>query len=373
VLLKSHNSFQVSATAAHFLTINSPADLSTLTSLPQPILTLGLGCNTLFVHDWPGTILKNNLSGITTISETDQTVTLTVQSGHNWHDLVTWSVDHNLSGIENMALIPGTVGAAAHGNIAAYGQSFDQVFISLQAIDITTGQTRSFSKIDCQLGYRESIFKHALKDRFFITDVTLSLSKTAHFDTHYYSRRESLLQELEQVRTDRLQRASQAGIHSAETGVGANEKHSANGQFSISDVYQAVINIRTKKLPDWTKIGTAGSVFKNPFVTHDQLATLQSQVPELQYYPTTGMDYPALTDPSLQIAKYVKIPVGRLLDVLGWRGKTIGHVSTHPSHALVVINSGGASGQEIFEYCELMRQDIKSHYSLDLEYEIQIV
>lgn len=343
ISLKPYNSFQVEAFAKHFQVISNLGDLSNLGNL-SPIFILGSGCNTLFTKDWPGLVLKNNLQGKKVLSETESDVIIEVASGEDWHSLVTWAVNHNWSGIENLALIPGTVGAAVIGNIAAYGQSFDQVFDSLMAFEFATGKTQNFVKSDCQLNYRTSIFQTDFKNRYFVTSVTLKLSKSAHFDVHYFERRLSLTDEL--------------------------IKLNPTGNYSIKDVYQAVINIRTKKLPDWTKIGTAGSVFKNPFVPREKYLALASQIHNLQWYPTAGMSYPSnsSTPPNL-----VKIPAGRLLDELGWRGKVIGNVSTHTSHALVVVNLGGATGQEIFAYCELMRASVKKAYDIDLVYEIQVV
>ncbi len=330
--LKPYNSFQVKAFAKDFQVISSLSDLSNLGNL-SPIFILGEGCNTLFTKDWPGLVLKNNLHGITQTSDT----TVQVASGDNWHNFVTWAVDHNLSGIENLALIPGSVGAAVAGNIGAYGQSVSDTLVSVET------NSDSYPAADLGLAYRTSNFKKNLHGQF-ITSATFELSKTAHFSTNYYSRYESLDTEIRRVQESNTP--------------------------TLQDIYQAVINIRTLKLPDWTKIGTDGSVFKKPFVPRDQYLSLRSHIPELQWYPTAGMDYPP---DSPDLPDTVKIPAGRLLDELGWRGKTIGNVSTHTNHALVVINLGGATGREIYKYCELMRANVKKAYDIDLEYEIEVV
>lgn len=337
VSLKPYNSFQVDATAKHFQEINSLSDLSNLTS--EPILILGEGCNTLFTKNWDGLVLKNNLKGIQTLS----TDTIQVASGHNWHDLVTWAVNHNLSGIENLALIPGSVGAAISGNIAAYGQSVSDTLVSVETFDPATHQPHIFPASELNLAYRTSRFKTDLKSHF-ITSAAFRLSQTAHFATNFYERRLSLQDELKKI--------------------------NPSGNYSIRDVYQAVITIRTVKLPNWRSIGTDGSVFKNPFVARQRYLELRSQIPQLQWYPTTGMDYPP---DSQSLPDTVKIPAGRLLDELGWRGKTIGRVSTYSGHALVVINLGGATGLEIFKYCELMRADILKNYAINLNYEIEVI
>jgi UDP-N-acetylmuramate dehydrogenase len=364
ISLKPYNTFSVEAFANNLIEINSLSDLITFSATPYFIL--GSGANTLFTKDFPGTILKNNLSGITPLSNSQ----VTVASGHDWHAFVTWAVDQNLSGIENMALIPGTVGAAVFGNIAAYGQSVSDVLISVSTHHLPTHTNHTFPVSELGFGYRTSNFKTTLQDHF-ITSATFQLSSAPKFDTQYHSRSESLLAEMEKVKNERLQRASQAGSHPEHSrGMGVNEKHSKDDQFLIEDVYQAIINIRTKKLPDWTKVGTDGSVFKNPFVTKETYLELKSKIPELQWYPTDGMSYPP---DSTDLPNILKIPAGRILDHLGWRGKTVGQVTTHPQNALVVINTGTATGQEIFDYCELMRQSVKEAYGLNLDYEIQII
>ncbi|HJZ05511.1 UDP-N-acetylenolpyruvoylglucosamine reductase [Candidatus Amesbacteria bacterium RIFCSPHIGHO2_01_FULL_48_32] len=332
-----YNTLKVHAQAKRFIELNSP-DQKIPTD--EPFLFLGLGANILFTKDFDGTIVKINFSGIKVVKETDSEVIIEAAAGQNWHDLVTWSVDHNLSGLENMALIPGTVGAAAVGNIAAYGQNQEDVFESLSALDITTNKSINFFKPDCKFTYRESLFK---KNAFLITSVTYRLSKVPHLETSYHATRHaSLLPTLQQI---------------------------AKEPYTIKDVYNAIIKMRTEKLPDWHKVGTAGSFFKNPVITKQKYTKMQSRIPDLLAYPIDKLLY---TDPSDQ-DKYVKLSVARVLDELGWKGKNIGRVSTSPNQALYVINLGGATGQEIFEYAEMMRQDIKKHFDIDLEYEVRII
>lgn len=337
--LKAYNSLQVEASAKYFLEANKVEDLINLP--PESVFVLGEGCNTLFTKDWPGLVIKNNLQGREIISENADEVMIKIASGEDWHQFVSWAVENNWSGIENMAYIPGTVGAAVAGNIAAYGQAMDETLVSVETLEIASGKSKVFTKGQCALHYRHSIFQDELKGQFFITSATVRLSKTAHFATNYYSRRESLQTELQKIKP--------------------------SGNFSIKDVFQAVINIRTQKLPDWRTIGTAGSFFKNPFVTQEKLVALQTEISELQAYPTTGMDYPKNF-----VANSVKIPAGRLLDELGWRGRRIGNVGTYDKHALVVVNYG-ATGQEVYEFAEMMRNDVKKNYDVTLEYEVQVV
>lgn len=343
--LTSHNTLRVKAFAKNFLELNSPTDIKKLNTT-EPILFLGTGANILFTRDFPGTVAHINFSGIKVVSETDTAVVVEAAAGHSWHDLVTWSIDHNLSGLENLALIPGSVGAAVVGNIAAYGQNQADVVKSVRALNLKTQKPLLLSQSDCKFFYRESVFKHEFKNKILITHVQYRLSKTAHFDTSYHSRYETLEKILTQF---------------------------AAPPYTIRQVFDAVVKIRTQKLPDWKVIPTAGSFFKNPFVSKSKLTILQKTLPDLQYYPTEKMLYPHPHDPIFNRTNQVKIPAGRLLDELGWRGKKIGRVGTFKKHALVIINLGGATGQEIFEYAETMRADIKKHFDINLEYEVQVI
>jgi len=292
--LSHFNTLQVPAHAAALLDITSLDDLNKLDST-QPFMFLGEGANVLFTKDFLGTIARINLVGKTVVSESDSAVLLDVAAGESWHDLVIWAATQQWSGIENMALIPGTVGGAVTGNIAAYGQNQADVVESVRVLDLATKQSHTLSQHDCRFFYRESAFKHEFKNKYLITSVRYHLSKTAHYDTSYYSRYESL----EKILRDY-----------------------ATPPYSPLDVARAVIAIRNIKMPDWRVTPTAGSFFKNPFVSKARLADLQIQIKELQYYPTEKMLYPHPEDPVFSRSDLVKIPAGRLLDELGWKGKT---------------------------------------------------
>jgi UDP-N-acetylmuramate dehydrogenase len=338
------NTLKVHVSAKSFTDVNFPSDLS-LIDFQSPFMFLGGGANLLFTRDFPGTIIKVNSSGFRIIKETDTEVIVESASGQNWHDLVMWSAAKNLSGMENMALIPGTVGGAVVGNIAAYGQNQADIVESVEIYDLATQKTLKLSQPECKFFYRESIFKHELKNTCLITKVFYRLSKKAHFSTSYYSRYESLEKILSKSKPP---------------------------PYSIQDVVNAVIQIRTVKMPDWTVLPSAGSFFKNPFVTRSELQHLQSMIHDLQYYPTEKMLYPHPDDPVFNRHDQVKIPAGRLLDELGWKGKRIGNVGTFANHALVIINYG-ATGQEIYEFAETMRADIFKNFGVNLEYEVIIV
>ncbi|MDO8487886.1 MAG: UDP-N-acetylmuramate dehydrogenase [bacterium] len=344
--LTGYNSLRVQAKAKYFLDADSTRQLTQLPS--EPVFILGQGCNTLFTRDFAGLIIKTNFKGRQVIAQKGNNVMVEIAAGEDWPQTIAWTVAQNWAGLENLALIPGSVGSAPIQNIGAYGQSLDEVFHALHAVELASGKTRVFSKKECRFLYRDSIFKHELKDKYLVTALTLKLiTHLQQPTTSYYSRYESLATEL--------------------------TKLAARPPYTVKDIFRAVISLRTQKLPDWRKTGTAGSFFKNPFVTKTKLAQLQDRVPKLQYYPTTGMDYPQLDDPTFDHSQYFKIPAGRLLDELGWRGKTIGRVSTFAKHALVVINLGGATGREIYAYTEKMRADVKKSFDIDLEYEVNII
>lgn len=339
--LTPFNTLRVHAQANNLVEVNGSSQITQL-SINQHLLLLGHGANVLFVDNYPGTVAKIKLGGKKVASQSENSVVVEVAAGEDWHQLVMWSVDNNWSGMENMALIPGTAGAAAVGNIAAYGQNQEDIFVKLTAVDLETGKSAEFSKQDCQFAYRESRFKHS-QTKYLVTSVTYELSKTAHFDTSYHSRYESLSAELPNTK-----------------------------QLTPKDVAEAVIRLRRKKLPDPDKVGTAGSFFKNPVVGKDKYMSLKSHIPQLQAYPPTKLKYEDESEWMGSVNK-VKVPAGRLLDELGWKGKRVGNVGTHPTHALTVVNYGDATGREIYDFSESMREDIKKNFGIDLEYEVEII
>ncbi len=324
------NTLRVPAKAKDFLLLD---DVSQIKNITEPFMFLGLGANILFKNDFPGTVVQVNLKGRKVISENDDEVTIEVAAGENWHELVMWTVENNWSGMENMALIPGSVGAAVVGNIAAYGQNQEDIFINVQTTSLKSQKTEIFNKQECEFRYRESIFK--LNPTLLVTSVTYKLSKKPLSNTSYHSRFESL----------------------------------ENTNPTPRDIASAVIQLREKKLPSIDRVGTAGSFFKNPIVNRGKFSKISAQVKELQWYPIDKLQYPK----DAAIPDLVKIPAGRLLDELGWKGKIIGQVSTFEKQALAIINLGGATGQEIFDYAEMMREDIRKRFEIELEYEVRVV
>lgn len=348
--LKNDNTFHVDATARYYIEVTSLEDIRQVLRDTKyrtlPILPLGEGSNILFTRDFEGVILKIKLKGIHILNENSEKTVIEVASGENWHEFVTWTVNKNLEGVENMALIPGTVGAAPIQNIGAYGQTFDETVLSVKAIKKSTGELIELSKKDCEFGYRTSIFKNGLRNKLIIVSVVVALNKQESVKTDYVSRRESLKEELNKI---------------------------AAPPYRIQDVYQAVVNIRTDKLPDPRTVGTAGSFFKNPIITLTQLKELQKKVPDVQTYPMEEDTYRHLPKPKLAREQYVKVAAGWLLEEAQWRGRRIGNVATAQNQALCVVAFNGATGEEIKNFVQLIQTDFEKKYGIKLEPEVNII
>ncbi|KKR11774.1 MAG: UDP-N-acetylenolpyruvoylglucosamine reductase [Candidatus Woesebacteria bacterium GW2011_GWA1_39_21] len=347
--LKNKHSFKVDVKAKCFILISKIEDIVKVLQNKKynnNLLVLGSGTNTLFTKDYPGTILQIATKGIAVVDQDEKEITVEIQAGESWSGFVAWAVNNGFSGVENMALIPGTVGAGAIQNIAAYGENFEDVFVSLEVIEMASGKTISFDKKACKFGYRESIFKKDYRNRFIITKVNLRLAKNDEINTSYHSRYGSLEDELAKI---------------------------SNPPYNIRDASKAVTLIRERKFPDWEKIGTAGSFFLNPVITKKELVGIQKKVPNIQFYPIDKLSYPKPDDPKFIYSDYVKIPAGWLLEELGWKGKWIGKVGTSPNQSLVVMTQKGATAQEILKFAEKMKLDVKKAYSIDLTPEVNII
>lgn len=349
--LKADNTFRIDVTAKYFAEIYSNDELLALLQdekyKNEKKLVLGDGANLLFTKDYDGLVIKLKLKGINVVEENDQCVILDISAGENWHELVMYAVDKGWGGIENMIYIPGTVGAAAVQNIAAYGQNISDVFESLDAINIESLEKKQFRKPECEFEYRDSRFKTREMGKYIVTNVRLKLSKNPVLNTSYF-----------------------------ETGKSFAKNVSLSGELadienpSIKDVANAVMNIRKNKLPDIHDVGTAGSFFKNPVVTQENYQELKKRDPDLQCYPTDGLRYSSVDDLSKE--SMVKIPAARLLDNLGWKGKRIGQVGTHPTQALAVVNYGG-TGEEVLKFTEEMQKAVKNAYDIELDREVLVI
>ncbi|MCB9789928.1 UDP-N-acetylmuramate dehydrogenase [Candidatus Nomurabacteria bacterium] len=350
--LKSLNTLFIEAFADQFIAISSKDDLIELTKQypfkEKVFFILGEGSNTLFTKDLTGLLIKMEIRGREKLHTNGDYTDFKFGAGEIWRDVVVWLAEQEYSGVENLAYIPGTVGAAPVGNIAAYGQVTEDVFVELEAVDLYNGELKVFKHDDMNFKYRHSIFKEKGFEHYAIVSVTLRLSKHAEFDTSYHSRykNESLEEWLKKIATP---------------------------PYKPIDVVRAVTELRKYKLPWMDEYGTCGSFFTNPFLTVDQFKELATKIDELQQYPVNKMDYHNTSWEDTGDQEIVKIPAGRLLDELGWKGKWDGNVGTFDRHALCVITNKKATGKEVFEYTEAMKKNVKDAYGIDLKSEVVIV
>ncbi|WP_317191551.1 UDP-N-acetylmuramate dehydrogenase [Hymenobacter negativus] len=338
VSLRPYNTFGLDVQARYFARFASADELRQLLKLPAvqsaDKLILGGGSNLLFTQDFPGVVLKNEIRGLEIMSEDGDTGTALVRAGagESWHGLVQYALDQNLSGIENLSLIPGTVGAAPLQNIGAYGAELRDTFDHLEAIEISTGAGRVFTAGECGFGYRESVFKNALKNQFVVTAVVLRLHRQARPNVRYGAIAETL----------------------AELGI--------EGEPTPHDVSRAVVHIRRSKLPDPAEIGNAGSFFKNPEISQARFDDLHSQYPDLPGYPVPGG---------------VKVPAGWLIERAGWkglrRGPGAGTHGVHVRQALVLVNHGGATGSEVRQLAEEIISSVRQQFGIELHPEVNIL
>lgn len=346
ISLKRFNAFHVESTAKYFVRIEDEKDLTKLLKdenyEKMRMCVLGESSGVLFAKGFDGLVIKIDLKGINISKEDSRIVVLEVGAGEIWDNLVSYAIKNNYQGIENMSGIPGTVGAAPVQNIAAYGQNFEDIFVSLKAVELDTGIQTVFDKPTLEFGYRDSVFKNKNKDKFVITKVTIKLNKVGDLDLTYHSRYDSLKDELSRF---------------------------AKPPYKLADIRRAVLNIRSKKFPNWKVQGNTGSFFKNPIVDKKTLSKIKEKYPDVQYYPVDKLLYTDIDDSS----DYVKIAAGWLLDELGWKGKRIGNVGTSPNQALVIVNYGSATAEEIIAFSKKMQEDFKKNFGVELEHEVRII
>lgn len=336
ISLKKYNTFKINAYAASLAVFNSVPELEELLenheqikdNYKNSILILGGGSNLLFTSNFDGLILKNAIKGIRVVKEDKHHIYVQAGAGENWHRFVLFCIDHNFAGVENLSLIPGNVGASPMQNIGAYGVEIKDVFYSLEAYHIKDKKMISFSLNDCAFGYRESVFKRKLKDQFVITSVTYRLSKIPRFNISYGA----IARELEKMGVEEL---------------------------GIKAISQAVINIRSSKLPDPAVIGNAGSFFKNPEIAHAAFESLKEKFPAI-----VGYDLPNGN---------VKLAAGWLIEECGWKGYRKADAGCYEKQALVLVNYGNAAGNEIFQLSEEILQSVKAKFGVGLEREVNII
>lgn len=332
ISLKPYNTFGINATARMFARFESVQELQELLQHPdiktEEKLVLGGGSNLLFTKDFDGIVLQNKIKGIEIISENEDHVSVKAGGGEIWHEFVLYTLEHNLGGVENLSLIPGTVGAAPLQNIGAYGVELRNVFHELEAVHIETGKIKKFTADDCHFGYRESVFKNEFKGQYIVTSVTFRLLKKHQLNTTYGAITATLAEM--QVK-----------------------------QPTIQDVSSAVCHIRRSKLPDPVQIGNAGSFFKNPEIRVEQYNQLLKQYPSIPSYPISETT--------------VKVPAGWLIEQCGWKGKVIGNYGVHKNQALVLVNYGDASGNAIKQLAFDIIQSVEEKFNIKLQPEVNII
>ncbi len=330
VQLQPYNTFGLEAKASEFAVFQSVEQLKAALNqrVDQPLLILGGGSNILLTQDFDGLVLKNELTGYQVLKEDNSHVWVEVAAGENWHQFVLTAIENNWAGIENMSLIPGTMGAAPMQNIGAYGVEIKQVFERLSALEINSGEIHQFSNQECQFGYRESIFKKEAKGKFIITSVVLKLNKQPEYNVSYGA----IQQTLEEMEVSDL---------------------------SIKAVSDAVIRIRQSKLPDPVEIGNSGSFFKNPEIDKIDYEGLKAEFSSIPGYE--------LPD------KRVKVPAAWLIEQAGWKGKTFDKIGVHKKQPLVLVNYGGGRGADIRDLAFKIQDSVSDKFGIILTPEVNII
>lgn len=323
--LQDLNTFGIESYAAEFAEVSTFEEIKALIAEGRKMRILGGGSNILLSGNLDGLLIKNNFKGIEIISENGDDVLIKAAGGELWHELILWCIEKNLGGIENLSLIPGTVGAAPIQNIGAYGVELKDVFYELEAINLENGNTHIFNAEACRFGYRDSVFKKELKGKYFISSVSLKLSRNPEFKVSYGDIKNML------------------GV----------------APLSIRAISDAVIKIRKSKLPDPDKIGNAGSFFKNPIITVDLFQSLLEKYPSL----------PSYTVPDENL---VKIPAGWLIEQAGWKGKRFEKIGVHEKQALVLVNYGGGKGSDIYQLALEIQADVLKKFGVKIEPEVNV-
>ncbi|HXB13303.1 MAG TPA: UDP-N-acetylmuramate dehydrogenase [Bacteroidia bacterium] len=331
--LQELTTFHAKVSAKYFTEFNSAAELKEILSSPQikdkPYMILGGGSNVLFTGDYNGIIIRNAIKGFSIIGEDQESVYIRANAGEKWHDFVMYCVNNNYGGIENLSLIPGTVGAGPIQNIGAYGVELKDVLHEVEAMHVKTFELRKFTNAECKFGYRESVFKHEEKGNYIILSVTFRLVKNSGKVNVSYG---SLNKELED-----------AGITNP----------------TIKDVSNTVIKIRSSKLPDPAKIGNAGSFFKNPIIDNSLFDKIKSQYSDIAFFPAHQ--------------GHTKLAAGWLIEHCGWKGKRIGDAGVHKDQALVLVNYGNATGKEIYDLSTQVIASVKEKFGVELEREVNMI
>ena len=329
--LKNYNTFGIEAKAKHFVSVHSIEELKKVLTenQSQKKFILGGGSNMLLTQDIDALVIHIDLKGKKIIQENDDFAWVESQAGENWHEFVLWTIENNLGGLENMSLIPGNVGTTPVQNIGAYGTEIKDTFVSCEAMKIDNQEMITFSNSDCNFGYRESVFKNEIKDQFIITSVVYKLTKRNHKINTSYG---DILSEL--------------------------EKNNITIP-TIKEVSNAVISIRNSKLPNPKQLGNSGSFFKNPILLKSDFEKIHSKFPEMKFYEISETE--------------VKVPAGWLIEQAGFKGKRFGDAGIHKNQALVLVNYGNATGQEILNVSKEIQKTIFDTFGIHIEAEVNVI
>ncbi len=329
--LKKYNTFGIEAKAKQFVAVHSIDELKTILEnhKSERKFILGGGSNMLLTQDINALVIHIDLKGKKVIKENEDAVWVESMAGENWHEFVLWTINQDFGGLENMSLIPGNVGTTPVQNIGAYGTEIKDTFVSCEAINIETQRMKTFTKEESHFGYRESVFKQELKDQYIITSVVFKLTKYNHKINTSYG---DITQELE------IQNVISP---------------------TIKEVSNAVIAIRQKKLPDPKELGNSGSFFKNPILSKVAFASIHKKFPEMKYYEISETE--------------VKVPAGWLIEQAGFKGKRFGDAGIHKNQALVLVNYGNATGQEILNVSKNIQETIYTIFGIKIEAEVNVI
>jgi len=329
--LKKYNTFGIEAKAKYFVSVNSVEELKTVLEENQDKkkFILGGGSNMLLTKDIDALVIHLDLKGKFILEQTEDFVFVQANAGENWHEFVLWAIGQDFGGIENMSLIPGNVGTTPIQNIGAYGTEIKDTFFSCQAINIKTLETRHFTKEECKFGYRESIFKNEVKDQYIITSVVFKLTKHSHKINISYGDIAAELTKKEIVVP------------------------------TLIDVSNAIIAIRQSKLPDPKELGNSGSFFKNPIILRSDFEKIYLLNPEMPSYNVSETE--------------VKVPAGWLIEKAGFKGKRFGDAGIHKNQALVLVNYGNATGQDILNVSKEIQHTVKAMFGIEIEAEVNVI
>ena len=325
--LLGHNTFGMDVLAAQFIEFDCEDDVTEIVrqGVDEHHIVIGGGSNLLFLNDYTGTVVHSRIMDINVVEEDDDSLLLRVGSGVTWDDLVAYSVDNGWQGLENLSAIPGEVGASAVQNVGAYGVEAGDLIECVEAVSVVDASKRRFSKQECRYSYRNSIFKHEEKGKYIITYVTFRLNRTNNFVLTYGNLKEVAM---------------------------------GMGELSAKNIRAAVMQIRASKLPDTKEFGSAGSFFMNPVVSCEKAETLAQSFPEMPQYKT---------------ANGVKLSAAWLIDRCGWKERRIGNVGVYMHQPLVVVNYGGATGKEVYEFSAMVCQSVKEKFGVGLVREVIVV